>query len=241
MGRTHIHPGIRAQARALGGRSGRRFAPALAAITLAPVLATATVAGPAAAQVGEDGDLGLPGEPPATLPSASSEVITESVEAWSDEDLADSVEQWVGEDVKDSVEGWTGGDIDDSVGEFVEQSEIEGRTTLSLSTDILFETGSWEVAAESEDGIATAVEDIPDGATVEVNGHTDSRPVRGGGSNQELSEKRAEAVAEVIAEARPDLTLETAGFADSEPKVDEDPEDPDTYAQNRRVEIVYDS
>src|SRR5699024_12595346 len=79
--------------------------------------------------------------------------------------------------------------------------------------------------------------DVPDGAAVSVSGHTDS--VIGAVDNQELSENRAEAVAEVIEAARDDLDLQVAGFADTQPAETEDPEDPSTFAANRRVDIVY--
>ena len=81
------------------------------------------------------------------------------------------------------------------------------------------------------------------GAAVSVTGHTDSRPTGDhvDFNNQELSENRDRAVAEVLESVRPDLDLEVSGVADDEPAVQENEEDPETFAQNRRVEIAYDS
>ena len=113
----------------------------------------------------------------------------------------------------------------------------QGETTITLATDILFEPDEWGIPDNARDRVVDLLTDIPDGAAVEVSGHTDS--VDGAVDNQKLSENRADAVADVIADARPDLDLEVAGYADTRPAVTEDPDDPSTYAANRRVEIVY--
>ena len=113
----------------------------------------------------------------------------------------------------------------------------QGQTTVTLSADILFTPDSWDLAPAADERITELLADVPDGAAVSVSGHTDS--VIGAVDNQELSENRAEAVAEVIEAARDDLDLQVAGFADTQPAETEDPEDPSTFAANRRVEIVY--
>jgi len=113
----------------------------------------------------------------------------------------------------------------------------QGQTMVTLSADILFTPDSWDLTPAADERIAELLADVPDGAAVSVSGHTDS--VIGAVDNQELSENRAEAVAQVIGAARGDLDLEVAGFADSQPAETEDPEDPSTFAANRRVEIVY--
>ncbi|MFV0427226.1 MAG: OmpA family protein [Beutenbergiaceae bacterium] len=120
----------------------------------------------------------------------------------------------------------------------MDATETEGQqTTISLATDILFAPDAWDISANAADRIGELLTDVPQGATVDVTGHTDS--VVGAVSNQELSENRAQAVADVIAEARPDLDLQVAGYADTRPAVPEDPEDPSTRAANRRVEVSY--
>src|SRR5699024_1211969 len=113
-----------------------------------------------------------------------------------------------------------------------------GVTEITLSTDILFATGSSEISGTAAARVVDLVQDVPRGAEVSIDGHTDSVPYRRG--NQVLSEERAEAVAAPIREARPDLDLTVTGHGDSEPVADEGQGDPDARAQNRRVEIRYD-
>lgn len=116
----------------------------------------------------------------------------------------------------------------------------EGELTITLSSDVLFAENSWELSAGTSSRIAELVADIPDGATVQVVGHTDSQdPVGQDFDNQELSENRADAVADALRSERPDLDLEVSGVGDSDPAVAERENDPDTYAANRRVDISY--
>jgi len=131
--------------------------------------------------------------------------------------------------------------LDGAVISLGDDVEHQGETAvISLSTDLLFEPNSWDLPASAPSGIAELVTDVPNGATVQVTGHTDSRPTIGQDfDNQELSQNRAEAVATALEQERPDLDLEVSGVGDTEPAVVEDPEDPDTYAANRRVEISY--
>lgn len=121
------------------------------------------------------------------------------------------------------------------------EAESDEEDVIVLETDILFAAMESELPGSAGSAIAGLVADIPDGVAVDVHGHTDSNPVPEGYDfdNQDLSENRAEAVAEVLEEERPDLTLNVEGFGDSNPAVAEDPEDPGTYAANRRVEIRY--
>ncbi len=115
-----------------------------------------------------------------------------------------------------------------------------GAAVISLSTDLLFAPNSWDLPGSAPGRIAELVADVPDDATVQVVGHTDSRPTIGQDfDNQELSERRAEAVAAALGAERPDLDLQVSGVGHTDPAVPEDPEDPDTYAANRRVEIRY--
>src|SRR5699024_7074518 len=114
-------------------------------------------------------------------------------------------------------------------------------TTISLATDILFPPNSWELPDTASDRIDDLVADIPDDAQVQVRGHTDSTPTGKDFDNKELSTRRAEAVADVIAKVRSDLHLHVEGLGDSEPAETEKPDDPSTFAANRRVEIRYES
>lgn len=121
--------------------------------------------------------------------------------------------------------------------------ESEDENVIVLEADILFRSNEWELPSSANAKIAELVEEIPEGASVQVHGHTDSLPVDESQfdfDNQELSESRAEAVADVLSDERSDLGLDVEGFGDSQPAVDEDEEDPSTFAANRRVEIRYD-
>lgn len=117
----------------------------------------------------------------------------------------------------------------------------DGETTISLATDILFTPNSWELPGGASGRIEELVADIPDGASVAVTGHTDSTPTGTDFDNQELSENRAGAVADVLRETRADLELDVSGRGAEQPAASEDPEDPETLAENRRVEIVYEN
>lgn len=113
---------------------------------------------------------------------------------------------------------------------------------IVLETDILFASNAWDLPAPAASKIVELAAEVPEGATVQVGGHTDSRPVDRSQydfDNQQLSEHRAQAVADALAAERPDLTLEVEGFGDEQPAVSENPDDPSTYAANRRVELRY--
>ncbi|MDZ5078814.1 OmpA family protein [Nesterenkonia sp. HG001] len=140
-------------------------------------------------------------------------------------------------DLDASIHVW---DVTDNIID-LGQNEDEDDVVV-LETDLLFASNAWELTNRASARITELIEEIAEGASVEVQGHTDSRPVdeaRYGFDNQELSENRAQAVAEVLEEGRSDLSLDVEGFGASEPAVTEDPDDPSTYADNRRVEIRY--
>lgn len=114
-------------------------------------------------------------------------------------------------------------------------------TAITLSSDILFDFGSAELDAPAAARIGELVAEIPQGAEVAVDGHTDSVPYARG--NQVLSEERAQAVADAIAASRPDLRLTVTGYGETRPVAAEEvdgQDDPAGRAQNRRVEIRYD-
>lgn len=114
-------------------------------------------------------------------------------------------------------------------------------TVISLASDILFDFGEAQIDAAAEEKITELVADVPDGAIVQVHGHTDS--ISGRDFNQQLSEERAARVADVVAQARPDLELQVEGFGMDEPvepnEIDGE-DNPEGRALNRRVEIRYD-
>lgn len=123
----------------------------------------------------------------------------------------------------------------------VETRSTEGEeTVISLASDVLFEFGEADVTGAAEDKITELVADVPDGATVQVHGHTDS--IGTPEDNQELSEERADTVAQIIGRSRPDLQLEVEGFGEDEPVAPNEKggeDDPEGRALNRRVEIRF--
>lgn len=132
--------------------------------------------------------------------------------------------------------------IDDRVSD-LETETVEGtETVVRLDSDILFEFGESNLPEAAPAQIEDIVGDVPDNAAVAIGGHTDNigKPE----SNQTLSERRAQAVADVIASARPDLKLTVEGFGENEPIEPNESggeDNPEGRAQNRRVEIRYSS
>lgn len=143
-------------------------------------------------------------------------------------------------DAEEFISSYDPADFIESLGS--SEPEDEDEDVVVLETDILFSVMEWELPNSAGSRIAELIEEVPDGAAVDVHGHTDSNPVPQSYDfdNQVLSEHRAEAVADVLEEERPDLELNVEGFGADQPAVDEDPEDPSTFAANRRVEIRYD-
>ncbi|WP_198392407.1 OmpA family protein [Brevibacterium yomogidense] len=119
--------------------------------------------------------------------------------------------------------------------------ESASGSMITLDTDILFDFDSADLSDDAQKKIEELTEDIPTGATVTVAGHTDSRGEDD--YNQDLSERRAEAVAQVLTDAEGSLTVETEGHGAKDPVASETTDgedDPDGRAQNRRVEITFD-
>ncbi|MFX0539419.1 OmpA family protein [Ornithinimicrobium sp. Y1847] len=123
---------------------------------------------------------------------------------------------------------------------------MDSRTTdgqeevISLASDVLFAFDKADISSAAEAKIRQLVADVPDGANVKVHGHTDSWGTQE--RNAELSVERAEAVAAVIEQDRPDLSLQVEGFGPDEPvepnEIDGE-DNPEGRALNRRVEIRY--
>ncbi|GAA1886873.1 hypothetical protein GCM10009715_36240 [Paeniglutamicibacter psychrophenolicus] len=159
------------------------------------------------------------GTGPQDLPEPTGEMLDKSVRAW---DPAGSVRIW---DLSGSVKD-------------VDEVKTKGKeTTISLSTDILFTPDSSTLPDSVSAKVEALVAKVPRGASVKVNGHTDS--VKGTIDNKVLSTDRAKAVAAVLKKVRPDLELKVKGLAATEPAVREDADDPSSFAANRRVEIIF--
>jgi len=116
-----------------------------------------------------------------------------------------------------------------------------GDTTISLVSDILFDFGSYELTPAAQTAIPDILKDIPQGIPVAVNGYTDS--IGTDADNLVLSQQRAQAVADVVSQARPDLKLTVTGYGETNPVApntnSDGSDNPIGRSQNRRVEIVY--
>jgi chemotaxis protein MotB len=116
-----------------------------------------------------------------------------------------------------------------------------------FQSEVLFQPGSADLgdaAKQQLDPVIGALKEIaakipPDlNWVLQVNGHTDHRPIHNANfaSNWELSTARAISVVRyMISQGIPASRLAAAGFADTEPL---DPGDaPDAYRRNRRIEL----
>ncbi len=134
--------------------------------------------------------------------------------------------------------------IDHSIGMRVvpvETTDTDGdETVVTLSSDILFDPSDASLPKAAKAKIADLVADVPDGASVKVQGHTDT--VDSDAFNQKLSEQRAKAVAGAVRGARDDLELDVEGFGETRLKAPETGDEAavaEARAENRRVEIRY--
>jgi len=115
------------------------------------------------------------------------------------------------------------------------RTEDAGDVVVSLAADILFDTDEAELDDPARARIAEIVAEVPAGTTVAVHGHTDT--VGEEAYNQDLSVRRAGAVADAVRAARPELALDVQGFGETSLAVRE-PEGGGEPA-NRRVELRY--
>jgi outer membrane protein OmpA-like peptidoglycan-associated protein len=124
---------------------------------------------------------------------------------------------------------------------WVQSTLQSGATVVTISTDVLFDSGTADVGPVGQAVIVEAVMSAPDGASVSVTGYTDSRG--NDEANLQRSLERAEAVATIIRSARPDVTVSPAGMGSTNqvaPNTNPDGSDnPEGRSQNRRVEIRY--
>lgn len=136
------------------------------------------------------------------------------------------------EQVAKSVQVW---DPHGHVTSLATQESRAGETVVSLDSDILFAFGSADMPSTAGAAITGLVAAVPEGAVVQVVGHTDA--VGSDADNEVLSQERAAAVAAAVASTRSDLVLEVSGRGESEPVASN--RDAEGREQNRRVEIRY--
>lgn len=194
------------------GRAPSRIRRAVLSSACVGTLAVAAVVGPAAIAADSPDDLGTP----------TPDLLRQSVQAW---------------DPEGSVQTWT---LRDSVKPLVEEKDDDAKSVITLTSDILFEFGSAKIPKNAAKAVASAVRNVPNKATVKVSGFTDS--IGDTAANKKLSRERAQAVAEVIADARPDLKVTAKGYGEARPvaaNTKNGKDNPEGRAKNRRVEIRY--
>jgi OOP family OmpA-OmpF porin len=129
---------------------------------------------------------------------------------------------------------------DDSTTVLEREREEKGDTVVTLTADLLFEFGEAALTPQATAAVTELAAQIPQDATVQVDGHTDS--IGTDAKNLALSERRGQAVADVLADARPDLTLDVSGHGEADPVAANEvggEDNPAGRALNRRVEVTY--
>ena len=129
---------------------------------------------------------------------------------------------------------------DDSTTPLETVVEEDESTTVRLTSDLLFRFGEHEVTKAADAAIRDLLDEVPQDAKVAVDGHTDS--VGDDSFNDQLSERRAQAVADVLRDARPDLRLTVKGHGERQPIAENEADGKDNpagRAKNRRVEVSY--
>ena len=124
-------------------------------------------------------------------------------------------------------------------------TKLEGAIGYTVNSDLLFEPGSWKMSARGKDIISKMADKLAPTQenTLVVNGYTDDQPIgpklekQGVDTNQELSQKRAEAVREhLISRGADPSKVIAVGHGDANPIGDNDTAK--GRSQNRRVELT---
>ena len=118
------------------------------------------------------------------------------------------------------------------------QDVAAGTTTVNLPSDVFFASGQAVLLPEAKKSLTKLIIALKKeyaGKRVKIEGYTDSDPIRKSHwkSNQELSEKRAEAVRDYLESRGVSVAkYTTEGLGDANPKSKTD------KAKNRRVELI---
>ena len=124
-------------------------------------------------------------------------------------------------------------------------TRLQGAIKYTVNSDLLFASGSWDMAPQGKQIIAKMAAKLAptQQAKLVVNGYTDNAPVgrdlmrRGVTTNQDLSQRRADAVMQFLISqgVNPEL-VSAQGHGDTDPVAPNDTVA--GRAQNRRVEIT---
>jgi len=202
--------------------------------------------------VGVDGTVGSAVRPPSPDPALMAEVTErqqEAPERLESATITDTMRADATVDLRPDDAGWAlaAADAtwdlraDDSTDRLETVVEEDEATTVRLTSDLLFRFGEHTITKAADAAVRDLLGDIPQDAKVTVDGHTDS--IGDDASNDELSQRRADAVADVLRDARPDLRLSVKGHGEREPIADNEvdgKDNPAGRAKNRRVEVGYD-
>jgi OOP family OmpA-OmpF porin len=132
------------------------------------------------------------------------------------------------------------GTLEPKVRSLRSERHVDGRTTVSINSDVLFDFDSAELTSSGAAIVADLVARIAGAqAPVLVVGHTDG--IGTASYNQTLSEQRAAAVVSALRAglgSTPAITAEGRGSSEPvAPETINGEDDPQGRAQNRRVEI----
>jgi chemotaxis protein MotB len=125
-----------------------------------------------------------------------------------------------------------------------EVSRLQGAIKYTVNSDLLFAPGSWQMRPQGQQVIANLAKKLAPTQQnhLMVSGYTDNAPIgetlrrEGVTSNQELSQKRADAVMQYLTSQGVKSDLVSAkGFGDASPIASNDTAQ--GRAQNRRVEL----
>jgi chemotaxis protein MotB len=127
----------------------------------------------------------------------------------------------------------------------VHVSRLQNAIKYTVNSDLLFRSGSWEMSPQGQEVIAKLVPQLApfQQAKLVVNGYTDNAPIgralqrQGVTSNEELSQKRAEAVMAYLTAhgVKPDM-IAAQGHGEADPIASN--ATVQGRAQNRRVEVT---
>ena len=121
--------------------------------------------------------------------------------------------------------------------------ETDTELRIELAADVLFDFDKATLLPKAQESLAKAAAFIRErrGATVRIEGHTDSKG--DDAYNQRLSQRRAESVRQWFVRHNLDgVQMSAAGFGETRPLAPNNradgSDDPDARQRNRRVEIV---